>query len=100
MQRNPQEFTDILIEEGGSILDKAIFETGYTTDLLKAAGDDFQSTRGEMVHPDHSKHPMVVCEPIGTVVVISPWNFPLLISVNKVAYALAAGNTVVLKPSS
>ncbi|MDX2512208.1 MAG: aldehyde dehydrogenase family protein, partial [Desulfobacterales bacterium] len=34
------------------------------------------------------------------VVAISPWNFPFLLSMNKVAYALAAGNTVVLKPAS
>ena len=36
----------------------------------------------------------------GTVVAISPWNFPLILSMYKVAYSLATGNTVVLKPSS
>jgi len=41
-----------------------------------------------------------VREPLGVVAIISPWNSPLLISVYSLAPALAAGNTVVLKPSS
>ncbi|MCM8795216.1 MAG: aldehyde dehydrogenase family protein, partial [Candidatus Omnitrophica bacterium] len=39
-------------------------------------------------------------EPLGVVVLIVPWNYPLLIASWKIAAALAAGNTVVLKPSS
>ena len=39
-------------------------------------------------------------EPIGVVVLIVPWNYPLLIASWKLAQALAAGNTVILKPSS
>jgi aldehyde dehydrogenase (NAD+) len=38
-------------------------------------------------------------EPLGVVLVISPWNFPLLLSLNPLAGALAAGNAVLLKPS-
>ena len=40
------------------------------------------------------------CEPRGTVVVVSPWNFPLAIPCGGVVAALAAGNTVILKPAS
>jgi betaine-aldehyde dehydrogenase len=39
-------------------------------------------------------------EPVGVVVLIIPWNYPLLIASWKLASALAAGNTVILKPSS
>src|SRR3990167_1271699 len=42
----------------------------------------------------------LVREPMGVVVLIVPWNYPLLIASWKLASALAAGNTVVLKPSS
>ena len=42
---------------------------------------------------------MVLREPIGVVGAISPWNYPLLMAVWKIAPALAAGNTVVLKPA-
>src|SRR5262249_58043601 len=38
-------------------------------------------------------------EPIGVVAQVTPWNYPLMMAVWKVAPALAAGNTVVLKPS-
>ncbi|HMI81712.1 MAG TPA: aldehyde dehydrogenase family protein, partial [Solirubrobacterales bacterium] len=44
-------------------------------------------------------HSLVVREPVGVVAAIAPWNFPLLLGVNKVGAALAAGCTVVLKPS-
>ena len=42
----------------------------------------------------------LVREPLGVAVLIAPWNYPLLIACWKLAQALAAGNTVVLKPSS
>lgn len=42
----------------------------------------------------------LVSEPMGVVVLIVPWNYPLLIACWKLAQALAAGNTVILKPSS
>ncbi len=41
----------------------------------------------------------IVPEPYGTVLVMSPWNYPFLLCVDPVAEAVAAGNTVVLKPS-
>ena len=43
---------------------------------------------------------MLIPEPLGVVVLIVPWNYPLLITCWKLASALAAGNTVILKPSS
>ena len=42
----------------------------------------------------------VVPEPYGTALIISPWNYPVLLSIDPLAGALAAGNTVVLKPSN
>ena len=42
----------------------------------------------------------IIREPMGVVVLIVPWNYPLLIACWKLASALAAGNTVILKPSS
>lgn len=42
---------------------------------------------------------MAVRRPLGVVSVISPWNFPLLLSLRGLSFALAAGNTIVLKPS-
>lgn len=45
------------------------------------------------------RHSVVVREPVGVVAGITPWNYPLLQAVNKICAAVAAGNSVVLKPS-
>lgn len=49
--------------------------------------------------PDDTLMIMVRKEPLGVCALITPWNYPLLMAVWKVAAALAAGNTIVLKPS-
>jgi acyl-CoA reductase-like NAD-dependent aldehyde dehydrogenase len=95
-----EEFAPVLINEGGATFGKAMFETGYTVDLIRTAAEDCRRLLGETFPSDHNKLSMTMYRPLGTVVAISPWNFPLLLSVNKVAYGLAAGNTVVLKPAS
>jgi len=43
---------------------------------------------------------MVIQEPYGTVLIISPWNYPFLLSIQPLIGAIAAGNTVVIKPSN
>src|SRR5260370_11833817 len=50
--------------------------------------------------PDLTTYGLVVRKPIGVCGAIVPWNFPLTLAANKVAPAIAAGNTVVLKPAS
>jgi aldehyde dehydrogenase (NAD+) len=45
-------------------------------------------------------HSFVWPEPFGNALIISPWNYPVLLSLDPLAGALAAGNTVVLKPSN
>src|SRR5438105_11026891 len=50
--------------------------------------------------PDTRTYGLVVRNPIGVTGAIVPWNFPLTLAANKVAPAIAAGNCVVLKPSS
>src|SRR6185369_16056388 len=50
-------------------------------------------------HQVDGKRNLVVKTPIGVVAAISPWNFPLVLAVRKIAPALAAGCTVILKPA-
>jgi gamma-glutamyl-gamma-aminobutyraldehyde dehydrogenase len=54
---------------------------------------------GEVVPSDHHLIGLVTREPVGVVAAVVPWNFPLLMASWKFAPALAAGNSVVLKPS-
>src|SRR5260370_23932310 len=50
--------------------------------------------------PSQNAMGLVVRKPIGVVGAIIPWNFPLTLMVNKIAPAMAVGNTVVVKPAS
>ena len=100
LQRRLEEFAGVLIAEGGSMFGKAMFEASYTVDLLHTAGEHCKQLLGQTMPSEQDRLSMTIYRPLGTVAAVSPWNFPLLLSVNKVAYALAAGNTVILKPSS
>lgn len=100
LQERMQEFADVLIAEGGSTFGKSMFEIAQTIDLLQTAAADSKRIMGETFHTDPTKLSMTIRRPRGTVVAISPWNFPLILSMYKVAYALATGNTVILKPAS
>ncbi|MBN1428232.1 MAG: aldehyde dehydrogenase family protein [Anaerolineae bacterium] len=100
LEESRQEFAEVLISEGGSTFGKAMFEISQTVDLLATAAADSKRILGETFHTDPSKLSMTLRKPRGTVVAISPWNFPLILSMYKVAYALATGNTVVFKPAS
>jgi vanillin dehydrogenase len=90
---------EALVDEGGAWIGKAMFETGYVAGIAQAAAAAAHMVTGELLPSDHGKLSMVVREPVGVVSVISPWNFPLLLSMRAVAFALAVGNAVVLKPS-
>ncbi|MBN2466616.1 MAG: aldehyde dehydrogenase family protein [Deltaproteobacteria bacterium] len=100
MKANRREFVDLLALEGGASFSKAMGETIYTADVFRTAGEECPRITGETIPSDFNKLSLTLYRPKGVVVAISPWNFPLLLSARKVAYALAAGNTVVLKPSS
>ncbi|TCP29638.1 betaine-aldehyde dehydrogenase [Scopulibacillus darangshiensis] len=70
------------------------------------AADCFRYYAGLITKPDGQTYPvsdpvqaMVVREPVGVCGLIAPWNFPLLTAAWKIAPALAAGNTIVFKPS-
>jgi acyl-CoA reductase-like NAD-dependent aldehyde dehydrogenase len=87
----------VLTREQGKPLQKAIGE-------LIGASVWFQVTAGleipvEVVQDDASARIEVRRRPFGVVGAITPWNFPVLLGVWKIAPALLAGNTVVIKPS-
>jgi acyl-CoA reductase-like NAD-dependent aldehyde dehydrogenase len=100
LEESRMEFAEVLTDEGGSTFGKCMFEISQTVDLLMTAGADAKRILGETFHTEPKKLSMTLRRPKGTVVAISPWNFPLILSMYKVAYGLATGNTVVFKPSS
>ncbi len=99
MEERRQDFIDALVQEGGSWIGKAIFETGYSIEALRTAAAMVFQMNGEVLPSEYGKLSMAVRQPLGVVSVISPWNFPLLLSMRGFAVAMAIGNTIVLKPS-
>lgn len=99
LERRQKEIASIRVEEGGAWIGFAMFETGYTPGIYRAAAALCYQALGEVMPSNHGKLSLVVREPLGVVSAISPWNAPLLLSSRGIAVALALGNTVVLKPS-
>ena len=99
MAARAKELQEALVDEGGSWIGKTMFETGYSVGVYRAAAAAAYQVTGEILPSDHGKLSLVVREPLGVVSVISPWNFPLILSSRGFATALAVGNAVVLKPS-
>jgi acyl-CoA reductase-like NAD-dependent aldehyde dehydrogenase len=86
--------------EGGKPLIENSDEVGWTAAAFDYYAEMGRNFAGRVIPPIESTQlAMVVKEPIGVVAAIVPWNYPLLLLAWKLAPALAAGNTVVCKPS-
>ena len=85
--------------EGGGWFGKAMFESGYIPEVFRAAAAMNYSAVGEVMPSEYGKVSMAMRRPMGVVSVISPWNFPTLLTARGLAFPIAAGNCVVLKPS-
>lgn len=93
------DVVDALKAEAGGWFGKGMFESGYVPEVFHAAAATTYAPIGEIMPSEHHKLSIASRRPIGVVSVISPWNFPALLSSRGFAFPLAAGNTIVLKPS-
>jgi acyl-CoA reductase-like NAD-dependent aldehyde dehydrogenase len=92
-----QEIGRTLTLEQGKPLAQAVGEVMGAAAQLKSAAD---MPLPHEVTRDDAKAKIEVCyRPFGVVAAITPWNFPIMIAMSKIAPALLAGNTMVLKPS-
>jgi aldehyde dehydrogenase (NAD+) len=98
-EKRKLQIVEALQGEGGGWFGKGMFETGYVPEIFHAAAAASYAPIGEVIPSEHGKLSLAVRQPLGVVSVISPWNFPVLLTGRGIAFALAAGNTVVLKPS-
>ncbi|MDC1222940.1 MAG: aldehyde dehydrogenase family protein [Pseudomonadales bacterium] len=85
--------------EGGGGFGKGMFEVGHVSETFRAAAGLCYGPIGEILPSQHGKVSTAVRVPMGVIGVISPWNVPGILTSRGFAFAMAAGNTIVLKPS-
>lgn len=94
------EIIEILIAESGSVRRKAEDEFAFTETILEdIRGHPYRNFGTHSQSITENKENVVKREPVGTVGIITPWNFPIILAMRAVAPALALGNSVVLKPA-
>lgn len=98
LERNGEELIPWIIRETGSIPPKAGIEIEHSAGFLRAAAAAAVEPAGRLVPSQDGRHEELLRVPHGVVGVISPFNFPLILSVRAIAAALATGNAVVHKP--
>jgi len=102
---NKEEFAMTISIESGKPIRTSRSEVDRTVLTFKFAAEEAKRVGGEIVPmdaaPGYEKHfGFYIREPVGVVAALTPFNFPLNLVAHKVAPALAAGNSVVLKPAS
>ena len=99
LEDNHEEFETWLVREGGAVPGKAGFEVQLVlAELWEAAALPTQPWGHLLPTSEPGRESIARRVPLGVVAVISPWNFPQILSVRAVAPALALGNAVILKP--
>lgn len=90
----------IISLEQGKPHREAVGEVHYSADYLQCYAEEaLRITRDSIQDPNPSKQLTVTRRPLGVVVAITPWNFPLAMLTRKMAAALAAGCTFIAKPA-
>ena len=97
---NREDLALILTSEQGKPLAEALGEIDYGASYVEFYAEEAKRVRGETL-PSHrlDARVLVLRQPVGVVAAITPWNFPSAMITRKVAPALAAGCTVVIKPA-
>jgi len=94
------ELGRLMTLEGGKPLVENTDEVGWTANAFAYYAELGRHERGRVIPSiEEGQLSLVLKEPVGVVAAIVPWNYPLLLLAWKLAPALAAGNTVVVKPS-
>ena len=84
----------------GKPLAEARGEAKYAAEFLRWFAEEAVRHEGHFGHtPDGGSRAMVLAQPVGPCLLITPWNFPLAMGTRKIGPAVAAGCTMVLKPA-
>lgn len=98
--QNTEDLAQLITAEGGKPLAEARGEVAYGASFVEWFAEEGKRAYGETIPATVAdKRLLVIKQPIGVCAAITPWNFPLAMITRKVAPALAAGCTVVIKPA-
>lgn len=101
MTAKAEVLANLISLENGKALRDARGEVAYAAEFFRWNAEEAVRLVGEFgISPSGTNHIIVDHKPIGICVLITPWNFPAAMATRKIAPALAAGCTVVLKPAS
>ena len=99
LQERKEEFALLMTLEMGKPLAEARGEVAYGGEFLRWFSEEAVRISGRYgLNPEGTGHMVVSQRPVGPSFFITPWNFPLAMATRKIAPALAAGCTVVIKP--
>jgi len=104
LEQHKEEFIDIICKESGKTRKLAEGELHASIQRLYYASDEAKEIRGELIKGDiagkKDSMGMVIRQPLGVLLAITPFNYPLFTGIAKIAPGIAAGNSVVVKPAS
>lgn len=101
MTERAEAFAELIVLENGKTLTDARAEVAYAADFFRWYAEEAVRVLGTVqTAPGGDNHILVLRQPIGVCVLVTPWNFPAAMATRKIGPALAAGCTVVLKPAS
>ena len=100
MTEQTEELAHLITEEMGKPLAEARGEVAYGASFIDWFAEEGRRIYGDVIAPHMTdKRILAIQQPVGVVAAITPWNFPLAMITRKVSPAIAAGCTVVIKPS-
>ena len=101
MTARGEDLARMIVRENGKALPDARGEVAYAAEFFRWYAEEAVRAGGELLTaPSGSNKILVLQQPVGICVLVTPWNFPAAMATRKIGPALAAGCTVVLKPAS
>ena len=101
MTERADDLAKLISLENGKALVDAKGEVTYAAEFFRWFAEEAVRAAGEVaMAPSGANRILVVRQPVGVCVLVTPWNFPAAMATRKIGPALAAGCTVVLKPAS
>jgi succinate-semialdehyde dehydrogenase / glutarate-semialdehyde dehydrogenase len=94
------EVAELIVREMGKPLAEARGEAAYAAEFLRWFSEEAVRANGDYaIAPGGANRMLVMHQPVGVAVLVTPWNFPAAMATRKLGPALAAGCTTVLKPA-